>query len=80
VLNSSPGGTNKDGNTTCTITRENVNFTPGSWYKVQGRYIKTDLNNKKTYSEWSTVSLIKAINQPTETIDIMGLTESDTIS
>lgn len=46
------------------ITDENVNFAPGNWYKVQGRYIKTDLNNKKTYSEWSTVSLIKAINQP----------------
>ena len=47
------------------ISQNEVNIGLNQWYRVQLRYCITDKDtNTASYSEWSTVTLIKAISKP----------------
>lgn len=51
------------------ILQSAVNVGLNQWYRVQLRYCITDKNtNTTSYSEWSTVTLIKAISAPSVTL------------
>ena len=59
------GPTDKDPYTSIYLLQNEVNIGLNQWYRVQLRYrVENPQNNTTSYSEWSTVTLIKAISKP----------------